>query len=96
MEAPHLHRQQKESVSLLEAAKRSLPVAFREDGPPLGFDFDDVPGLRPGARQHITGQCYPSNPPNLRDIRGLAHTPVSKVTFADCTATARAMGLHHP
>ena len=72
VEAPHLYKQQKESVSLLEAAKRSLPVAFREDGPPLGFDFDDVPGLCPRALQRITGQCQPTNLPNLRDSRRLA------------------------
>ena len=34
----------KEYRDLLDAARKSLPVPFREDGPPLGFEFDDVPG----------------------------------------------------
>ena len=32
-----------EIKDLLEAAKQTLPVPFREDGPPLGFEFDPVP-----------------------------------------------------
>ncbi len=32
---------------LLEAAKATLPVPYRDDGPPLGFEFDAVPV--PGA-----------------------------------------------
>lgn len=28
---------------LIEAAKLCLPVPFRDDGPPLGFEFDPVP-----------------------------------------------------
>jgi len=31
---------------LLEAAKKSLQVEFREDGPPLGFEFDPIPTER--------------------------------------------------
>ena len=27
----------------MEAAKGKLPLAFREDGPPLGLEFDDIP-----------------------------------------------------
>lgn len=30
-----------ELAELIEAAKATLPVPFREDGPPLGFEFDD-------------------------------------------------------
>ena len=32
----------------MEAAKAQLGVPFREDGPPLGFEFDEIP-LLPGA-----------------------------------------------
>ena len=28
---------------LVEAAKGKLAFAFREDGPPLGLEFDDIP-----------------------------------------------------
>jgi hypothetical protein len=31
-----------EVAELLEAAKRMLPVPFREDGPPLAIEFDDI------------------------------------------------------
>ncbi len=34
-----------ELAELLDAAKRTLPVAFREDGPPLGYLFDDPVGM---------------------------------------------------
>jgi len=30
---------------LLEAAKEQMGEAYRDDGPPLGFEFDDVPIL---------------------------------------------------
>ena len=32
---------------LLVAARASLPVPYREDGPPLGLEFDVVPGQQP-------------------------------------------------
>lgn len=35
---------------LLEAAKQQLGFPFREDGPPLGYEFDDIPaGPPPGG-----------------------------------------------
>lgn len=35
---------------LIEAAKQQLGFPFREDGPPLGYEFDDIPlGLPPGG-----------------------------------------------
>lgn len=40
-----LARRWAELAELLEAAKRTLPVAFREDGPPLGYVFDDPAGM---------------------------------------------------
>lgn len=32
-----------EYAELLEAAKPTLPVPFRDDGPPLGLEFDPIP-----------------------------------------------------
>ena len=39
-----LFKQQQEAAALLEEAKKHLPVPYRDDGPPLGFEFDDIPG----------------------------------------------------
>jgi len=39
-----LYKQQQETAALLEEARKHLPVPYRDDGPPLGFDFDDIPG----------------------------------------------------
>ena len=35
---------------LLDAAKEQMGEAYRDDGPPLGFEFDDVPIL-PGCSE---------------------------------------------
>lgn len=57
-----MHKQQKENISLLEMAKRSLPVAYRDDGPPLGFEFDDVPGSSPTFHIHTNVPCTITHP----------------------------------
>jgi hypothetical protein len=47
---------------VLQAAKASLPVPFRVDGPPLAFDFDPIPtagkGGAQGKRKRIVGGDY--------------------------------------
>ena len=39
-----LYKQQQETAALLEEARKLLPVPYRDDGPPLAFEFDDIPG----------------------------------------------------
>lgn len=34
-----------EAQRLVDAAKAALPVPFRPDGPPLGYIFDEPPGM---------------------------------------------------
>lgn len=47
---------------LLALARTLLPVAFREDGPPLLFEFDDPPLIRPDG-------TYADEEPSLKRKR---------------------------
>jgi hypothetical protein len=38
---------------LVDAAKATLPVPFRPDGPPLGYIFDDPPGAQHLLTVHV-------------------------------------------
>ena len=63
-EVARLYKQHQDTAALLEEARKHLPVLYRDDGPPLGFDFDDIPGAASFASR--TAQHVPySDPPNL-------------------------------
>lgn len=42
-------------LELLEVAKRKLEIEYREDGPPIGFHFDEVPRVEVLGEGKVVG-----------------------------------------
>ena len=89
-EAQLTPQQVEEYAQLLEAAKAALETPFREDGPPLAFDFDDTRDATNALKRKEPGGvgigscCVWRSVAVLFDVFGVASTGLFSVCVCVC------------